>query len=78
MELSKTYISEKNKQYKNNIKSIAIKKGITLKELSIQLGMEEKYVSNMCAKKDSIVSNNMLHKISILLKCSLVELNQTF
>lgn len=78
MELSKTYISEKNKQYKNNIKSIAIKKGITLKELSVQLGMEERYVSNMCAKKDSIVSNNMLHKISILLKCSLVELNQTF
>lgn len=76
MEISETYILIKNKQYKNNIKSIAIRKGLTLKSLSILLNMQESYISNMCSKKKSLVSNNLLHKISLILECSLCELNQ--
>lgn len=75
MKLNSSYIIVKNKQYKNNIKSVASKKGVSLKALSVKLGMQGSYISNMCAKKSSIVSNNLLHKISIILECSFQELN---
>lgn len=75
MELSKNYIEIKNKQYKINIKTVAKRKGKTLKDLSEDLGMKSNYISNMCGKKDTIMSNNLLHRIAIHLECNMSELN---
>ncbi len=71
------YITKINKQYKNNIKQIAKKnKNFTLKELSKSLGYADNYISNMCNKNTTILNNNLLHKISIALNCTLIELNE--
>lgn len=74
---NKYYITKINKQYKNNIKQIAKKnKNFTLKELSKNLGYSDNYISNMCNKNTTILNNNLLHKISIALNCTLLELNE--
>ena len=51
-------------------------KNFTLKDLSKELGYADNYISNMCNKDSTILSNNLLHKISVTLNCTLIELNE--
>lgn len=74
MELTTEQIIKINKTYKQNIKSLASKKGMNLVDLSSALGMKRNYISNVCNKKDLIINNNILHRISIILGCTITEL----
>lgn len=75
MEISTENIIKINSTYKKNIKAIAAKNGFNLYQLSTQLGKTNNYISNACNRKDIIISNNILHCISIVLNCSVSELN---
>ncbi|MEV9476447.1 helix-turn-helix domain-containing protein [Aliarcobacter butzleri] len=74
-EFDEDYILKVNKVYKKNIKVIAKNKNLTLQELSLSLGYTKNYISNMCNKKTVILNNGLLHKISIKLNISLVDLS---
>lgn len=76
MELTEEYIVKNNTIYKNNLKAIAAKRGKTLSEISIELGMKRNFVSNACNKKDSLINNGLLHKIMILLNCSISDISE--
>ncbi|WP_418181273.1 helix-turn-helix domain-containing protein (plasmid) [Aliarcobacter lanthieri] len=74
--LNKEYIIQKNKIYKKNIKELVKNKNMKLTDLSVLLGHSKTYISNSCNKNTTIISNNLLHRISIILECSVSELNK--
>lgn len=76
-EINSFYINKANSQYKTNIRVLAKeKKNMSLKDLSNALGYEDRYVSNSFNKNTTIVSNNLLHKISLFLECSMLDINR--
>lgn len=56
--------------------TLAKEKNMTLKDISLALGYSDRHISNSCNKDSSILSNNLIHKISMVLDCSLDDLSR--